>query len=65
MSKDTYTKHLTETVTKTYKQCSRKKVKNINYNSKLIAQELSIDELKNTGNRSLDNNKRSQRSFST
>ena len=33
MSKDTYTKHLTETVTKTYKQCSRKKVKNINYNS--------------------------------
>ena len=44
MSKDTYTKHLTETVTKTYKQCSRKKVKNINYNSKLIAQELSIDD---------------------
>ena len=43
MSKDTYTKHLTETVTKTYKQCSRKKVKYINYNSKLIAQELSID----------------------
>ena len=44
MSKDTYTKHLTETVTKTYKQCSKKKVKNINYNSKLIAQELSIDD---------------------
>ena len=44
MSKDTYTKHLTETVTKTYKQCSRKKAKNINYNSKLIAQELSIDD---------------------
>ena len=43
MSKDTYTKHLTETVTKTYKQFSRKKVKYINYNSKLIAQELSID----------------------
>ena len=39
MSKDTYTKHLTEI----YKQCSRKKVKNINYNSKLIAQEFSID----------------------
>ena len=30
MSKDIYTKHLTETVTKTYKQCSRKKVKNTN-----------------------------------
>ena len=44
MSKDTYTQHLTETVTKTYKQCSRKKVKNINYNAKLIAQELSIDD---------------------
>ena len=44
MSKDTYTKHLTENVTKTYKQCSRKKVKNINHNSKLIAQELSIDD---------------------
>ena len=44
MSKDTYTKHLTETLTKTYKQCSKKKVKNINYNSKLIAQELSIDD---------------------
>ena len=44
MSKDTYTKHLIENVTKTYKQCSRKKVKNINYNSKLIAQELSIDD---------------------
>ena len=43
MSKDSYTKHLTETETKTYKQCSRKKVKNINYDSKLIAQELSID----------------------
>ena len=27
MSRDTYTEHLTETVTKTYKQCSRKKVK--------------------------------------
>ena len=44
MSKDTYTQHLTETVTKTYKQCSRNKVKNINYNAKLIAQELSIDD---------------------
>ena len=44
MSKDTYTKDLTETVTKTYKQCSRKKVENINYNSKLIAQRLSIDD---------------------
>ena len=43
MSKDIYAKHLTETVTKTYKQCSRKKVKNINYNSKLIAQSLFID----------------------
>ena len=42
MSKDTYTKHLTETVTKTYKQYLRKKPKNINYNSKLIVQELSI-----------------------
>ena len=27
-----------------YKQCSEKKVKNISYNSKLIAQELSIDD---------------------
>ena len=44
MSKDTYTTHLTETVTKIYKQCSRKKVKNINYKSKLIVQELSIDD---------------------
>ena len=44
MSKYTCTKHLTETVTKTYKQCSRKKAKNINYNSKLKAQELSIDD---------------------
>ena len=43
MSKDLYSKHLTETVTKTYKQCTKKNVKNINYNSKLIAQELSID----------------------
>ena len=60
MSKDIYTKHLTETVTRTYKQCSRKKVKNINYNSKLIAQELSINDRveKNSGNRSLHNNKR-------
>ena len=31
-------------MTKVYKQCSTKKVKNINYNSKLIAQELSIDD---------------------
>ena len=44
ISKDTYTKHVPETVTKTYKQCSRRKVKNINYNPKLIAQELSIDD---------------------
>ena len=44
ISKDTYTKHLTETVTKTYKQCSRKKVKNIDYNSKLIRKRLSIDD---------------------
>ena len=44
MSKDTSTTHLTETVTKRYKQCSRKKVKNINYKSKLIVQELSIDD---------------------
>ena len=43
MSKDSYSKHLTETVTKTYKQCTKKKLKNINYNSKLIAQELPID----------------------
>ena len=42
MSKDTYAKHLTETVTKTDKQYSRKKVKNIYYNSKSIAQGLSI-----------------------
>ena len=44
ISKDTYTKQVTETVTKTYKQCLRRKVKNINYNPKLIAQELSIDD---------------------
>ena len=31
-------------MTKVYKQCSTKKVKNINHNSKLIAQELSIDD---------------------
>ena len=31
-------------MTKVYKQCSTKKVKNVNYNSKLIAQELSIDD---------------------
>ena len=34
MSKDIYTKHLTEVVTKTYKQCSKKKVKNMKYNYK-------------------------------
>ena len=45
MSKNIYTKHrLTETVTKTCKQCSRKKVKHINYNSKLIMQRLSIND---------------------
>ena len=32
MSKDAYTKHLTETVSKTYEQCSKKKVKKISYN---------------------------------
>ena len=42
--KDNCTKHLTETVTKTYQQCSRKKLKNINYNSKLIVQELFIND---------------------
>ena len=44
MPKDNYTKHLTETVTKTYQQRSRKKLKNINYNSKLIVQELFIND---------------------
>ena len=45
MFKDTYTKHLTELSLKhIYKQCSKKKVKNINYNSKLIVQELSIND---------------------
>ena len=44
MPKDNYTKYLTETVTKTYQQCSRKKLKNINYNSKLIVPELFIND---------------------
>ena len=44
ISQDSYTKHLTETVAKTYKQCSRENVRNINYNSKLIAQEFSVED---------------------
>ena len=43
MSKNNYTKHLTETMTKTYKHCL-KKSKNINCNSKLISEKLFIND---------------------
>ena len=55
MQKDDYNKYVRDNLAKTYKRSTVNRVKNINYNSKLLAEKLAIDDrtLKNRGNGSL------------
>ena len=55
MQKDDYNKYVRENLAKTCKRSIANRVKNINYNSKLLAEKLAIDDriLKNRGNGSL------------
>ena len=44
MQKDDYNKYVRDNLAKTYKRSTVNRVKNINYNSKLLAEKLAIDD---------------------
>ena len=44
MQKNDYNKYVRENVTKTHKRSITKRVKNINYKSKVLAEKLAIDD---------------------